>query len=579
VRILIEFSRARPLASLGLLACLALAGFAEGLGVSSVLPLVKVAVDGSVSAHPSGVEARLLGVIRGVGLEPTLGVLLSTLTTAFVFKAGLVLLVRRQVGYLVVRVVTEMRLRFLRALLRADWGFFVRRPIGGFVNALITEADRVGAAYSDATWVAFRALQIVIYTSIALATSWRVTLVGLVVAVGLGSGLSPLVRKSRHAGNRQTRILKSLLSRFADFLQGVKPLKSMGRAESVTPLLEKDTMRLQSARLKQVFAKEALSAIQEPLVVGVIGGGFFFLVEVAGMELPSVLLLALLLERAYSSMSKAQQRFQKVVANESAYWALSKATKEAESQADRSGAGPVPELRRGIELEGIELRLGESEVLRGLSLFAPAGEVTALIGPSGAGKTSLVDLVTALLRPDAGAIRIDGHDLETLDLGAWRRSVGYVPQETFLFHDTIARNVTLGDPSFSEADVERVLRDAHAWEFVEALPEGADAMVGERGLALSGGQRQRIAIARALVHRPRLLILDEATTGLDPVSEAAVLEAIEGLRGKATVLAVSHQPALTRAADRVYRIDHGRASLVSSRDASGSKLASAVGPA
>jgi len=578
VRILFQFARARPLASLGLLACLTLAGLAEGLGVSSVLPLVKVAVDGSVSSHPSGIEAQLLGAIRGVGLEPTLGVLLAALTAAFVFKAGLVLLVRRQVAYLVARVVTEMRLRFLRALLGADWGFFVRRPIGGFANALITEADRVGAAYSDATWVAFRVLQLVIYAGIAFATSWQVTLVALVVATSLGIGLSPLVRSSRRAGTRQTRLLQSLLSRFADFLQGVKPLKSMGRAESVTPLLEKDTLRLQSARLKQVFAKEALSALQEPLVVGVIGAGFFILIEVAGMAMPTVLLLALLLERAYTSMTKAQQRFQKVVANESAYWALTKATEEAEAQADRTGGGPVPELRHGIELEDVELRFGESEVVRGLSLFVPAGEVTALIGPSGAGKTSLVDLVTGLLQPDAGTIRIDGQDLETLDLAAWRRSVGYVPQDTFLFHDTIARNVTLGDPSFSEADVERVLRDAHAWEFVEALPDGADAMVGERGLALSGGQRQRIAIARALVHRPRLLILDEATTALDPASEAAVLEAIDGLRGRTTVLAVSHQPALTGAADRVYRIERGRATLVASRDASGSRLATASGP-
>ena len=144
--------------------------------------------------------------------------------------------------------------------------------------------------------------------------------------------------------------------------------------------------------------------------------------------------------------------------------------------------------------------------------------------------------------------------MRDIDLRAWRRSIGYVPQETVLFHDTIMANVTLGDPRFSREQVERALRRAEAWDFVTALPAGMDALVGERGTRLSGGQRQRIAIARALILDPVLLILDEATTALDPETEAGIVETVSHLAGKVTVLSISHQPAMKRKADIVYRI-------------------------
>jgi len=560
VRILLEFARERPLSSLGLLVCLALAGAVEGLGLASVLPLVSVAIQGGTPADPSGLEARLIGAFARVGLEPTLGVLLTVVTGAFAVKAGLVLWVRRQVGYTIERVVTDLRLRLLRALLRADWRFYVRKPIGAFTNSYVSEANRAGAAYMDATWVAFKGLELVIYAGIAFATSWRVTAVALLVAVALTQGLGGLVRAARRAGARQTKLLRALLARLTDLLQAVKPLKAMGRAETMMPLLERDTMRMQRARLKEVFAKEALAAFQEPLVVGIFAAGCFIGIGLAGMELPRVLMLAVLIERAYRALTNGQKRYQKVVIEESAYWALRRSIDEAEAQAERVSSGTVVELRRGIELGDVRLRHGEHEVLRSASLTIPAGQVTALTGSSGAGKTTLADVISGLLPVDAGSVRIDGVSLEAIDLPSWRRSIGYVPQDPTLLHDTVAMNVTLGDSGLSRADVERALREAHAWEFVERLPEGMDSPVGERGLALSGGQRQRISIARALVHRPALLILDEATTALDPASEAAVLAAIRELRGRTTVLAISHQPALLGVADRVYHVADGRVS-------------------
>jgi ATP-binding cassette subfamily C protein len=362
---------------------------------------------------------------------------------------------------------------------------------------------------------------------------------------------------SGRAGFKQTKYLKSLLTQVTDSLQAVKLLKATGRESLIEPLLESDTEQLNKALRRRVFSREALRSIQEPVLVTSLSV-MLFIVILLGTPFAEMLLLAALFIKANTSSNKMQRRYQQTITDASALWSMREMIDAAAADGETMTTGAAPTLTEGVEVRDVRVAYDDAVVLDGLSFSVPAGKITAVLGGSGAGKTTTADLIMGLVRPDAGEVYIDGVPLGELDLHEWRQLIGYVPQETLMLHDSVAKNVSLGDPNLTPDNIERALRDAGAWEFVSELPDGVECSVGERGMRLSGGQRQRIAIARALVHGAKLLILDEATTALDPDSEAFVLAAIEALRGRATVFAISHQPALRGVADQMYEITDGK---------------------
>jgi ATP-binding cassette subfamily C protein len=221
--------------------------------------------------------------------------------------------------------------------------------------------------------------------------------------------------------------------------------------------------------------------------------------------------------------------------------------------------GITPTFDVGASFQSVSFSYGKKPVIINASFPVRAGKVTTVTGPSGVGKTTLADLLLGLHRPTAGEVFIDDVPLAKIDLLRWRNMTGYVPQEVMLFHDTVAVNVSLGEPEFTRDDVEQALQQAGCWDFVSQLPEGMDTIVGERGSGLSGGQRQRIALARALIHKPKLLILDEATSALDPLTEATIVRNICELSRQTglTVLSISHQPIWVANADIVLEIEEG----------------------
>lgn len=569
MRLVFTYLRLYPRQAAVMLIALFLANLAEGIGLSTLLPLLNLVIKQSspaaeqgASENISSLEQVLMDQLDNLGLSPSVGLLLFIIVLAVLFKSVMLLIANKRIGYTAAQIATDLRLDMLRAILATRWEYFLHQPIGLYANSLATEAQRSSAAFVFGVTLITLCLQVIVYSVVALLVSWQATLGSLAIGFLLLLGLNFLVRMSRKAGNKRTKLLKSLLTRLTDTLQSVKPLKAMARENLADAVLAMETNKLNGALQREVFSEAVLSSAQETMFVIIIALGMFLALVNWNIPFATVMMLVILLGKILSQLGKVQKLYQKLVAKESAFWSLQDTIKNAQQARERLDGGVAAQLNTEIRFSDVSFGYDQRTILKDISLKIPAGSLTTIVGPSGSGKTTLIDLTIGLLRPGSGEIMVDDTPMSSLDIKDWRRKIGYVPQENLLLHDTVLHNVTLGDPELNDADAEYALHAAGAWEFVQGMPNGMLSTVGERGAKLSGGQRQRIMIARALAHRPQLLILDEATSALDPASEAAICQTMEQLRGDLTILAISHQSAMMESADRVYRLQNQGITLV-----------------
>jgi ATP-binding cassette subfamily C protein len=566
MRLFFTLARRYPWQTILTLVAILFAGISEGFGISSLLPLLNTlfneAARGGATDAPPAWSQTIDHIVREalavVGLTPSVVILLVLFVACIAFKCLLVYLANKQIGFTVVLIATDMRLTLLKSLFASSWEYFIRQPVGQLTNAVATEAHRASTAFAFGAKMASMLIEAMVYTVLAALVSWKATLIALGGGVFIVVILRQLVHKNRKAGAKQTVHMQSLIAQMTDVLISIKPLKAMARERQSDEVLTGTTRRLNRALQKQVLSKAALGSFQEPLTIVFLVLCLYIALTYWNLSLTAIIAMVFFIGKTLKQIEKIQKEYVNLVEYDSAYWSLLEKIQGAQAARETFTGTLQPSFSREIRMEDVSFAYGDRVVLDRVSLTLPAGSFSALLGPSGSGKSTLTDLLTGLLRPQKGDIWIDAAPLSRIDIGSWRAMIGYVPQENLLMHDTVLRNVTLGEDAIGEADVEAALRAADAWEFVQGLPQGIHSVVGERGSMISGGQRQRIAIARALVKRPKLLILDEATTALDPKTEREICLTLQHLRGNVTILAVSHQPAIVECADWAYQVKDGR---------------------
>lgn len=530
---------------------LLLAGITESLGAISLLPLLSDLL--GTTSEPSAILVRIQSVFQAMGIEPSLEMMLVVICGSMVLKGLLTLLAFQQAGYIEAGIATGLRLRLLDGLLNARWSFFTSQPTGELTHALTMECAQSGIALRVFAQSIALSLQVAAYLVVGAIVSWKVLVAGLIGGGVFFLVFRKLVSYVRLAGERVVASLNSMTALFNDALVGSKPLKVMGLEKRVMKFIKSQVMHTQKAVKQRVLGFGLMTSVQEPFMTVLMALGFYVASRKMQMDAPTLLAMAFFFQRIMSRFSSAQQHAQQFASLEGMLNSLWRKTEDLRRHGEGDGAGSLVTMKEQIEVEGLCVDFDNKRVLDGVGFTIPFGQITLLSGPSGSGKTTVADVVSKLIAPSKGDVRIDGESLSVIDTAHWRRQIGYVPQEVFLFNDTVRNNIVL-DRGYSDEDVWRVLEKVGAADFVKKNDAGLDSVVGEHGRAFSGGQRQRLMIARALISSPTLLVLDESTSGLDARTEKAILETLTKLKEDMAILLISHQTGISDVADVVVEL-------------------------
>jgi ATP-binding cassette subfamily C protein len=537
----------------------ALVGLSEGISVILLLPLLRRVgiAAGSSQGLVTGLVNKSLAFIGATEPLPILAVILAV--------AGIQAILTIALNWWSVKLArhyqSRRQLEMFRAFMRARWSFIAARKAGEMTNAIVTESERLGRAFTISLSLVGSLVIAAIYLILSLLIAWQVTL-SLIICAGVAAlCMVRLYRKGYAAGKSLAPLDAELQSALNEQFAGAKFIKASGIDDRAATLIEPLLRQLEDAN---TFAGAAPGTVRGVLeFTGLVGLAIILVLAGEGMGVAAgnIVIVLALFGRLFPRLTAVQAQMHYLTGNLHAVEVIDQLQKAAEAEAERQdGSGETLKIAQPstLSLRNLQVRLGERLVLDQINLTLPVPGVLAVVGRSGAGKSTLVHTLLGLVDASAGSIRLGDYDFATAPLRAWRHAIGYVPQETILFHASIRENLTLVKPNASPAEIETAARRAHAYEFIQAWPEGFDTVIGDQGVKLSGGQRQRLGIARALLTNPSLLLMDEAMSALDTESEAELMRTIEDLRKEMGILIVAHRLAAVRTADTICVLDAGR---------------------
>ncbi|CAA0116828.1 Protein glycosylation K [BD1-7 clade bacterium] len=458
--------------------------------------------------------------------------------------------------------VDRQRKGLITAITHAHWQFLIERDKSQFEHALISDIQRLQTAVFSMLQSIANVFLIGVYIGVAMLLSWQVTLLAVFVGGVLWVGIAIRNGSVHDLGKQQTATHKDIHHTLSEYLAGMKVIRSHGEEHQFQGYFSN---KLTDARLQQIDFMRNHSLNQLTFKWGAALSLCLLLysaVYVFNVESTLLVVMVVVFSRLMPMLSSLQQAFQQVVFALPAYdnyCQMMNAIALAQCPEPKNPVTSIA-LTDALSLRNVSFAYkNKSPLFENIDLRIPANKTTAIIGPSGAGKTTLIDLLIGLLAPSSGEVCIDGEKLCADNLSAWHHQLAYVPQDSVLLSDTIRNNLTWGKPGL-EDQLAAVLKAASA-EFVFDLPNGLDTLVGDRGMRLSGGERQRIALARALLRNPSVLILDEATSSLDVDNESRIKRAIDAISGNLTVIIITHRINTIDNADVIYRLENGQIQL------------------
>lgn len=461
------------------------------------------------------------------------------------------------------RAITEMRKRVQRHVTRLPISYFDSTKTGVLISRVMTDAEGIrNLVGTGLAQLVGGFLTATVGLAALFYLNWRLTVVTLSILVLFGLVMTTMFKKLRPLFRERGKINAEVTGRLGETLGGVRIIKAYSVEKREQLVFAKGAHRL-LRNVAQTVTGVSASTSAASLAIGMIGalmilmGGRAIIAGdwTVGAMLQYMVFTGVVVAPVISIASIGTQITEAFAGLDRIREILGTST-ELDEDASRAS---IEELHGDVALDGVTFAYNEGEpVLRDVSLSASAGTTTALVGSSGSGKSTLVSLVMAFNRPQEGRVLVDGRDLSTLKLADFRRQLGVVLQENFLFDGSVASNISFARRHATRAEIEEVSRIAHADDFIRGFPEGYDTIVGERGIKLSGGQRQRVAIARAILADPRILILDEATSSLDSESESLIQDGLRALRRGRTTFVIAHRLSTIQSADQIVVLEHGQ---------------------
>ncbi|MHB1311693.1 MAG: ATP-binding cassette domain-containing protein [Gemmatimonadaceae bacterium] len=544
----------------------------EGIGLLMLVPMLRLVGVSPGDGATGALAHRLEAVLRGAGIAPTLVGVLAVVVALVTARALLQWFLAVRESALEARVVGRLRERLFAAVVQVPWARFAGERPAALVHAIGPQVDDVHSA-----------LLMLLHAASLLAAAAAALAVAMVVApqltlvVALSGGLLFLVARGLRApghdeGEQLLAAATELFARISELLGGLKMVHAHGAESRAVATVAAQTAAWSALTRRTANHRARVSFALTVLSVGLLAVLVWGGIRVAGVPPAVLLLLLLLYARLVPRLTELQSlasALAQAMASFDSVWSLLARCEAARDGAERlrrearGAAHSMESLDSGerlprapsVEVRDITVRYPGSATpaLAHFSARFPSGSVTVVMGASGAGKTTLGDVLLGLLDAERGAVLVDGQPMAGLVRATWRERVGYLAQEPMLLHGTIRENLLFAQPGATEAAQRAALRAA-ACDFVDALPQGLDAPLGERGVMVSGGERQRLALARALLREPGLLVLDEATSALDAETEQRILQTVRSLSGRCTVVFCTHRAAPRAIADQVIEI-------------------------